>query len=108
LQRLDTWRDWRSLLTLAHIACANRAGTPHDLSPDLEEYLQLHRGSVQDLHLLAAGRIVEFAMVPVDCSATDLRAWLGTGAIERARPCLPEPLIPYLRAQRIYAEPHGH
>ncbi len=107
LRRLDTWRDWGSLLGLAHIACANRAGTPHELPPALEEYLRLHRGRAQDLHLLPGGRIVEFAMTPVECSATDLRAWLGAGAIERARPCLPEQLIPYISAQRIYADTHG-
>ena len=49
-----------------------------------------------------AGRIVTFAMTPLDISATRIRAALSKG--ESVRYLLPDALIGYLQNHRLYTE----
>ena len=105
---LPGWHRWESLIDLAHIAVANRPGfAPHGrhwpgtLSPALEAACRGRLG--KDPALLAgspAGRVVAFDMTPLAISASLIRDLLKAG--HSARYLLPEPVLNYIQAHRLY------
>jgi nicotinate-nucleotide adenylyltransferase len=105
-ERLHTWRDWKSIPRLAHIAIAGRAGRPPALNPELKELVDEHRGEVSVIARQSAGSIVEFPMTPVDASATEARRLLAQrrDAIsdDRLAAIVPLAVLDYIRAHRLY------
>ena len=100
------WHRWETLFELAHVAVAHRAGyclEASALSAPLARTLK-QRLSLDPAVLAAspAGRIVTFAMTPLDISATRIRAALSKG--ESVRYLLPDALIGYLQNHRLYTE----
>jgi nicotinate-nucleotide adenylyltransferase len=111
LARLPTWHRWRELLGQLHIAYALRPGTGARLEAVMQRYEQAHRGAAQDLQREAAGRLVRFAMQPVDCSATQIRRALARGSPQDAAYAarhVPAPVLDYIRERNLYAAEHGH
>lgn len=108
LRQLDTWHRWQELIGLAHIAYARRAGSAGALAPAMRHYVEQHRGTVADVHAKACGTVVEFAMQPVDCSATQIRRWLAAGDLAQAAPFLPEAVLAYVREHHPYSPAHGN
>jgi nicotinate-nucleotide adenylyltransferase len=107
---LTTWHRWRELFALAHIAVANRPGSPLDagnLEPALAHQLTArHSDSAAAVGMSAAGAIVQLNMTPLAVSATDIRARLGAG--RSARYLLPDPILDYIERNHLYrTEPHG-
>ena len=100
------WHRWESLFELAHVAVAHRPGyclEASALAAPLARTLK-QRLSLDPAVLAAspAGRIVTFAMTPLDISATRIRAALSKG--ESVRYLLPDALIGYLQNHRLYTE----
>jgi nicotinate-nucleotide adenylyltransferase len=105
-ERLHTWRDWKTIPRLVHIAIARRAGKPPALNPELSALLSERRGEVSTIARQAAGSIVEFPMTPVDASATEARHLLGRrrdmNSAKRLAAIVPLPVLDYIRAHRLY------
>jgi nicotinate-nucleotide adenylyltransferase len=105
-QRFDTWRDWREVAELCHLAVAARAGVAPDLNPTLQALREQRRAGPAELAHHPAGYVVEFGMTPVDASATEARRLLAhaePGGEERLRRILPAAVLDYIRAHRLYS-----
>jgi nicotinate-nucleotide adenylyltransferase len=105
-ERLDTWRSWEQLIELAHLGVAARPGYGGaSLRPALAQLRARHLGSAIEAAQRAAGVLVPFAMKPVDCSSTRIRALLGQSAA-RASAAVAEQLAPavleYIRQHHLY------
>lgn len=105
-ERLHTWRDWKVIPRLAHIAIARRAGRPPALNAELTALVDERRGGVATLSKQSAGSIVEFTMTPVDASATEARRLLGLSrnlkSDARLAAIVPPAVLDYIRAHRLY------
>ena len=110
MARLDTWREWESLIALAHIAVARRNAHPPALSPALQAFHAAHHAGRAALRDRPHGAIVDLPMTPVDASATQIRALLSepTSPAREARlaALVPAPVLLYIRQQGLYA-PHA-
>lgn len=103
---MASWHRWESLFDLAHVAVAHRPGYsvgPSDLPPALAEVFRARRCyDPGELATAPAGRIVTFAMTPLDISATRIRAMLSKGLSPRY--LTPESVIAHIRQHRFYLE----
>lgn len=101
---LPTWHRWSELLQLAHIGVAHRAGAPphvDDLPPELvREFVQRHSDDPAVLRATPAGRVVVFAMTPLDISATRIRDLLA--ARRSPRYLVPPVVLDYIEANGLY------
>jgi len=106
--RLDTWHDWQQIIDAAHIAVAQRAGISLQQSPALQAVVDPHRGSVESLATRAGGTIVEFAMTPVDVSATKVRRLLheppSTERAQRLSVMVPAMVLDYIDSHHLYRD----
>lgn len=105
-ERLDTWRDWKTIPRIAHIAIARRAGRPPALNPELSKLVEERRGEVGTLSRHSAGSIVEFPMTAVDASATEARHLLAQRrepiSDDRLAAIVPRAVLDYIRAHHLY------
>ena len=108
LLALDTWREWKRLFELAHIAVAERprfevrAGA---LAGELA--LEYARRSTEAgaLARSPAGAITTFRMTPLDISASAIRAGVAAGRTPRY--LLPDAVLDYIVSHQIYSEETG-
>lgn len=102
LRNLATWRRYRELLDLAHIAVTRREQvSPIRLPEPVEELVRAHgRDTLPDA---PSGAIVFFGMPFVPVSATRLREQLIAG--ERPADLLPEGILDYIQTHRLYRPP---
>lgn len=112
-QGLPKWHRWSEILTLAHIAVANRPGyAPHERrwpgtdSNALEQMCSEHFGVADDLRRTPAGRIVSFDMTPLAISASLIRDLIRTG--RSVRYLLPDSVLDYIAEHSLYREPDGY
>jgi nicotinate-nucleotide adenylyltransferase len=100
---LSTWKDWRHLFDLAHLAVAHRPSyrlAESDALPAPLAQELAHR--LRDLPATtAAGTIVQRPVTALDISATAIRQYLGAGV--GARYLLPDSVLDYIRQHRLYA-----
>ena len=97
---LPSWHRWQELLDYAHLVVSTRPGWQPDY-PKVAELLARHQSrQVADLHRLRHGRIWLADNLPVELSATRLRALLATGADPRY--LLPPSVAQYIRQQGLY------
>jgi nicotinate-nucleotide adenylyltransferase len=98
------WHQWQSILQLAHLVVCQRPGstaTDGDCPQLLEQY---GTTSLQDLHLLDAGKIMLLDNPPVELSATRVRALL-----EKNQPSaelsqlIPAEVMQYIKTERLYS-----
>ena len=98
---LETWKDWRHLFDLAHIAVAERPGHAIDtarLTSQLAaEYASRAAGSVS---AQPAGTIIRFPMAALDISSTAVRQLIASGRSPRY--LLPEYVLEYIHARHLY------
>lgn len=102
---LPTWRDWRRLFALAHIAVAARPGYALGeaaMERVLRDEFEARAGPIEALASAPAGGIAVFPLTPLDVSASDLRARLAAG--ERPADLLPLPVLAYIEAHGLYRE----
>ena len=117
--RLPAWQRWRELFTLAHIGVATRPGhalLPQKVgandtaqsAPDAEltaEFSQ-RQGDAADIAQAPAGRIIPFAITPLEISATLIRQRLAQGL--SVRHLVSSSVLDYIDSHAIYRTPHGH
>ena len=104
LLALDTWRDWRSLFDLTHIAVAQRPRfkvRARSLGDELA--LEYAQRSSQPVALADAphGRIATFSMTPLDISASAIRDSIAAGRTPRH--LLPDAVLDYIASHRLYS-----
>jgi nicotinate-nucleotide adenylyltransferase len=107
LRGLPSWHEWQSLVQLAHIAYAQRAGEATRLDGALDGYVAARRGTAAQLASRPAGSFVQFPMQAVDCSATRLRAALAAGDTAGARTFLCPAVLGYIQTHQLYLAVHG-
>jgi len=104
LLALDTWREWKRLFGLAHIAVAERPRfevQPGALTGDLAlEYARRSAAPVE-LTTAPAGRIAAFGMTPLDISASAIRAGIAAGRSPRY--LLPDAVLDYIASHHLYS-----
>lgn len=104
MQRLDTWREWREIPRLAHIAVARRNDAVLTLSWRLQEFY--NERWAPRLPDAPAGSIVDLPMQPSDASATEIRALLkqppSAERDARLAALLPPAVLDYIRAHHLY------
>lgn len=106
---LPTWRRWRELFALTHIAVAARPGAALDernMDAELAALFRArHRPDAAALGAAAAGAIVCFEIEPVDppdLSATAVRDLLRGGDGARLANLLPPGVLDYIRRNHLY------
>jgi nicotinate-nucleotide adenylyltransferase len=116
--RFEAWHRWREIFDLAHVAVATRprhtlkVDTPRVLPSGRAQHTALGqevRARLGDPAALAstpAGRIVHFAITPLEISATAIRDRLARGL--NVRHLVPDAVLDYIHAQQIYQASHGH
>jgi len=104
--RLDTWRDWREVVNLAHIAVARRGAAALAPSANVHCLLDARRSKPSALTSSRGGSIVEFAMTPVDVSATEVRRLLreseSAEKAQRLSAMVPAVVLDYIDSHRLY------
>jgi nicotinate-nucleotide adenylyltransferase len=103
--QLDTWHDWRALLTLAHIAVARRGAAPLGLGPELTAWHAAHRVSATaELATDAAGHTAEFEMSPIQVSSTEVRRQLADPSFDpnQGATVIPSAVLDYIRTHHLY------
>ena len=104
LRNLATWRRYRELLALAHIAVTRREQISLARLPEPVEQLVAEHGR-DTLPNSPNGAIVFFGMPFVPVSATRLREQLLEG--ERPRAVLPEGTLDYIEHHQLYRPAGG-
>ena len=103
---LTTWREWRGLFDLAHIAIAHRPGfsptlwedaLPDELRRQLAKRLSEQPGELVEA---PAGRVFLHAITQLDISASQIRDRCLRG--KSLRYLLPDALIDYIHENRLY------
>lgn len=117
--RLPAWQRWRELFTLAHLGVATRPG--HVLLPqkvgagdtaqsaldaELAAEFSQRQGDAADIAHAPAGRIIPFAITPLEISATLIRQRLAQGL--NVRHLVSSSVLDYIDSHAIYRTPHGH
>jgi len=108
---LESWHRWRELFDLAHVVVATRPGnvmnftkqgttTTGSASALADEFRARHTPSPDSLSASAAGRISQFAMTPLDVSATAIRARMAVGKSPRF--LVPDGVLDYIEANHLY------
>ncbi len=104
--RFDTWHSWKQLIETAHIAVAQRAGISLQQGPALRAALDAHRGNAASIAGRGGGSIVEFAMTPVEVSATEVRRLLrepaSTERAQRLSAMVPAVVLDYIESHHLY------
>jgi nicotinate-nucleotide adenylyltransferase len=103
LHALDTWREWKRLFELAHIAVAERPRfeiRPGALAGELAAEYARRSVAPDEIATAAAGRIVTFRMTPLDISASAIRAGVAAGRTPRY--LLPGAVLDYIGSHRLY------
>jgi nicotinate-nucleotide adenylyltransferase len=104
LLALDTWREWKRLFALAHIAVVDRprfAFQSGALTGELALEYARRAAAPADLAASPAGRIVAFGMTPLDISASAIRADIVAGRSPRY--LLPDAILDYIDSHRLYS-----
>jgi nicotinate-nucleotide adenylyltransferase len=104
--RLPAWHRWRELFDLAHLAVATRPGYALEPEGELAAEYAARRGTASDLTPSPAGRIVAFAMTPLDISATAIREQLAQN--RDVSHLVPPAVLGYIQSHHLYQAPHGH
>ena len=102
---LNTWRRWEELTDLAHILVAMRPSTepfsPDSLTPEVAAWF---RARLKDdptlIQAHAAGHIFLLGLTPLAISSTAIRATIAAG--NSPRYLLPDPVLDYIRANKLY------
>lgn len=106
VERVDTWREWESLLDYAHLAVARRNNQLLVLGDTLQTWFNEHWAQAEALRDSAAGKVIEFEMTPVAASATTVRQLLQTAASsprdEALARLVPAAVLDYIDRHRLY------
>ena len=102
--KLSTWRGWRGLFELAHLAVLTRPGTVPNEDPALREEVSARRAaSLDELRRLAFGKVASVDVTPLAISASAIREELARG--EAPRFLVPDAVLDYIAARDLYRAP---
>jgi len=77
---LPSWQRWREIFEVAHIGVLSRPGIEGTLPDALVQVIEGQRVNASgELHHLAAGKVIELAVTPLEISATHIRELLAAG-----------------------------
>ena len=101
---LPTWHEWRAILDLAHLVVAHRPGWSAPQQGLLADLLA-ERGTAraEDLCSSPAGRILVYAVTPLEISSTDLRDLIVAGRDPRY--LVPDAVRALITASGCYHDP---
>lgn len=102
--RLDTWREWQSLFSLANYAVAVRQGEPHPSgtqSAALSEHLVNRQTEAPALRFSPAGEYAILAAEIPRVSSTDIRARCAKH--QTIRGLAPDDVCDYIEQHQLYA-----
>jgi nicotinate-nucleotide adenylyltransferase len=111
---LPTWHEWRALFDLAHIAVLTRPGHTAALSAELENEIAPRRvPDIRTLHDSPHGKLLAFAVTPLEISASMVRALLAAGREPRwlipgvlfKDPGLLAPYRPCIQPSAVHRQP---
>jgi nicotinate-nucleotide adenylyltransferase len=89
---LPTWREWRELFRLAHIAMLTRPGRTEPWSNELvNEAVPRRARDARELHDAPFGKVLSLPVTPLEISASAVRALLASG--REPRWLVPEALL---------------
>jgi nicotinate-nucleotide adenylyltransferase len=100
--QLDSWHRWRELFALTHFVVMRRPDSVHRYSGELFEAMQPRMVEDPDrLRRLPAGLVLPLEVTQLAISSTDIRRQIASGISPRF--LLPDPVIAYIHAHRLYA-----
>ena len=100
-RHLTTWRRWRELLSLSHLAVMRRPGSDAALDATMNAYTLQHRvDDPADMRRNAAGLIFFFTPQMLAISATDIRARVSGG--DDVVGLLPSGVWTYITKHHLY------
>ncbi|MFM5878969.1 nicotinate-nucleotide adenylyltransferase [Aeromonas sanarellii] len=103
---LPSWHRWQELLDHAHLVVSTRPGWQPDYPAEVADLLARHQTQdSEDLHRHRHGHIWLAGNLPVELSATRLRALLASGRDPRY--LLPAPVADYIRLHGLYRPTRG-
>lgn len=101
LLSLPSWHRWQELLDYAHLVVSTRPGWLPDYPAEVAKLVARHQSQdVTDLHRHRHGRIWLADNLPIELSATRLRALLAAG--QDPRYLLPPAVASYIQQQGLY------
>jgi nicotinate-nucleotide adenylyltransferase len=103
LQRLDTWREWRELFTLAHVCVAARPGYELDgagLPAAVAAEIGQRQAGLPEIRKQAHGLVHLARDFAVEISSTAIRAALQRG--EHADSLIPPLVLDYIEQHHLY------
>jgi len=103
---LLTWSHWQRLFELAHVVVATRPGYALDFD-DLPEPLSTEARArfATALGATPAGSVITREIAALDISASAIRR--GVAAAQSVRYLLPDSVLDYIQAHRLYRGTHG-
>lgn len=101
--RLDSWHRWEELVDLAHIAVMHRPALCAE--PSAAVRALMNERQTRDHRRLrheSAGSILLCTVSQIEISATRIRELIAAG--RSARYLLPDPVLDYIRRERLYLD----
>ena len=99
--QIDSWHEWKKLISLVHIVIADRPDCELTRSGIVADFLSQHlTNKKQDLLQQAAGVIYRCPVTQVDVSSTEVRERIRSGG--DASDLVPEKVWAYIQKQAIY------
>jgi len=105
LQRLDTWRDWRTLFELANLGVATRPGytLAHEaLPPMVAQELSARLATPDAVRATPHGKVCLAQTLAVDISASRIREALHTGTSEDVSALVMAQVLDYIQQHNLY------
>ncbi|BDT60854.1 putative nicotinate-nucleotide adenylyltransferase [Massilia varians] len=107
LQKLDTWRDWKALFTLANLGVAARPGYELDqdkLPPAVADELAGRLATPAEVRATPYGKVCLAHTLAVDISATQVRHLLRADANHDADlgALVPPQVLDYIQQHNLY------
>lgn len=98
---LPAWIHWQALFSLAHIAVAQRPGTPLEITDsELKAVWEDRRADTDAIRRQPAGAIIEFPLPELDISSTQIRTKMQEGSSVAF--LLPETVESYAKRHHLY------
>ena len=101
VQRIDSWKNWRKLLTYAHLVIVDRPGSQVRLPNAVDRWLKAHRiRDISDLHVSSCGSIYLASLNALNVSATQVRNLLFKQL--SVRHLLPASVLEFVQKNNLY------
>ncbi len=99
---LNSWREWRQLVTLAHLVVFTRPAADMQVHHEVHTELQRRHCEFAQLFSESCGRVTQVANAPPDVSSSEIRTCLKRRGEVSAM--LPEPVLRYVQSRHLYQE----